>query len=429
MKTLHMIGIGGIGLSAVAQIMKKQGYKVSGSDEHESELTKRLEKEGITVKIGHDAGNVSKQAETVGYSLAVPAHNVELKKAREEGMITKSYAELLGELTAQKNTIAIAGTHGKTTVTGMLTKILIDAGLDPTVVIGSKMPDLDNQNFRVGKSNLMVIEACEYMETFLHFHPKYSIITNVEADHLDYYKNAGNYIKAFKKFAEKIPKEGFIVLGENVPAEIENAATCKTIRASGAERFSLKLIGSHNQENAELAYLAARALGAPEPLIRESLSRFQGTWRRLEHTGTIGKTHIYDDYGHHPTEIKVTLQALRAQHPSAKICCVFQPHQANRTRHFLADFARAFTDADHVIIPNIYTVRDSQKDIDAISTDQLVAEIAKHHPSVQNGNGLENTLKEMQKNATDYDIVIIMGAGDVTKLSRLIAEKTDTPRT
>lgn len=420
MKTLHMIGIGGIGLSAIAKIMKAQGDSVSGSDAQKSELTDRLECEGISVKIGHSPHNIPKNADMVGYSLAVPKNNAELTEALRTGITVKSYAELLGELTAKKETIAVAGTHGKTTVTGMLTKILMDGGFDPTAVIGSKMPDLDNQNFRVGKSGLMVIEACEYRETFLHFHPKYAIITNVEADHLDYYKNEKNYMKAFEKFVASLPRDGFIVAGANVPEEVTEKAACRVIRASGAEHFKLNLIGSHNQENAELAYLASLTLGAREPLIRASLSRFQGTWRRLEHTGTIGKTHIYDDYAHHPTEIKATLAALRAQNPTAKICCIFQPHQANRTIHFLSDFGRAFRDADHVIIPNIYAVRDSRKDIKAISAQKLVAEIAKTHASAEYGEGLENTLTKIKKTAHLYDTIVTMGAGDVTKLSRLI---------
>lgn len=420
MKTIHFIGIGGIGISALAQILKAQGHTISGSEMIESELTKKLQKSGIKISIGHNEKNISRNIDRVIYSLAIPKSNVELKKAKKLGIKTKTYGEALGELTKEKKTIAISGTHGKSTVTAMITKILVDAGKDPLTVIGTKMPEFNNQNFRIGKSDLMIVEACEYMETFLNFHPAYCIITNIEAEHLDYYKNFNNYFNAFKKFIKKIPKNGFAVLGKNVPKKINSEAVCKIIQAKEDHKFKLQILGKHNQTNAELAFLLTKELGIQEEQIKKSLEKFNGIWRRMEVKGQIGKTMIMDDYAHHPTEIRATLSAIREKYKKAKICCIFQPHQASRTKFFLHDFAKSFQDVDQVIIPNIYIVRDTKKSIESISVEKLIQNIKKYNKNVLDGKGLKNTLKYIKKYIKNFDIIITMGAGDVTQISELI---------
>ncbi|MBL4693951.1 UDP-N-acetylmuramate--L-alanine ligase [Candidatus Gracilibacteria bacterium] len=392
---IHFIGIGGIGNSALAQIYKSQGHTVSGSDSTTSDLTKHLEESGIKVSIGHNAEN-AKDAELIVYSPAIPQNNPELLP----GVKTLSYPEALGELTKEYETIAVAGTHGKSTTTAMLASIMIDAGLDPTVVVGTKVRELDGENFRVGKGKYLLIEACEYKDSFLNFHTTHLIITNIEADHLDFYKTEEAYFKAFK--------------------ELKSRATGEIITDS--EELDLKpgVPGQFNVENARKAATLALKLGISLEQIQKSIANFKGTWRRYEiKENNLGLTMI-DDYAHHPTEILATLSTIRGEYPDAKILCIFQPHQYSRTHLLLERFGTSFQDADTVIIPNIYEVRDTPEDIAKVNTDMLVAEIAKHNKNVKNGGGLEKTAVYLKAHATDYDVVVTMGAGDIDKIYSML---------
>lgn len=419
---IHFIGIGGIGVSSLAQIFHQKGEKVSGSDLIETDITKALRRKKIKIQIGHDEKNILKKHDLVIYSPAIPKSNLELKRAKKLRIKCLSYPQALGKLTKEHYTIAVAGTHGKSTTTAMLSLIATNAGLDPTVVIGTKIREFKNQNFRVGNSNYLIIEACEYMESFLNFYPNILIITNIEADHLDYFETFKNYKKAFKKLIKKVAIDGVVIMDgkEKECAEAVKGAQVQTIFCDNYD-LETGVIGKFNKVNAKLAAIAATFLNIPIATIKKSLKAYKGSWRRLEYKHIKGyKCTFIDDYGHHPTEIQVTLNAIREEHSNAKILCVFQPHQYSRTKVLLKEFGRSFKEADEIIIPNIYKVRDSEKITKKISTDDLVNEIAKHNKIVSNGGGLEKTAEFIKKNHSKYDIIVTMGAGDIENIYKML---------
>lgn len=397
-KNIHIIGIGGIGASALARLLHEKGNAVNGSDIHKWSLIDDLKKEGIKVIIGHKPENLDKNTDLVIYSEAIPENNVELVKAKELDIKTQTYFEALRDFSKDYITIAVAGAHGKTTVTAMSAKVMIDAGLDPTVVIGTKMKELGNKNSRLGKSKYLIVEACEYRRSFLHLHPNIAIITNIEFEHPDYYKNFEDYKKAFDQFLKLLPQDG------------------KLITKSPKITFNLQVPGEFNKENAGLVMDLAKYLEIPEESAKNSLQNFTGTWRRFEMKEPIGDTVVISDYGHHPTEIKATLQGLRGAYPTQKILCVFQPHQYARTHELLTEFGKSFKDVDEVIIPNIYKVRDSEQDVVKVSPEKLVDEINKNSNNARFGDGLDNTKKEIYEKAKNYDIIIVMGAGDIWEI-------------
>lgn len=439
---IHFIGIGGIGTSSLAQILHHQGKKISGSDITSSEITKSLKLSGIKVFIGHNESNINRKHQLIVYSPAIPPNNSELQKARKLKIPTISYPEALGELTKNYYTIAIAGTHGKSTTTALTALILKKAGLDPTVVIGTKLKEFKNQNYRVGKSNYLVIEACEYRESFLHFHPNILIITNMEAEHLDYYKNFKKYKEAFIKLGKKIPHDGTIILNlddkisatmkKNFKAQLQTFSSKKKTdwklfdhQLKYKKEFSINLHpqipGNFNLSNASFAAIAATTLNIPIKTIEKAIASYKGSWRRMEYKKIAKyKCQFIDDYGHHPTEIKLTLEAIREKHPQARILCVFQPHQYSRTYLLLKEFAKVFDDADKVIIPNIYKVRDSEKDIQKISTEKLISAIKKFHKKVHNGHSLTQTAEYIKKNHSKFDIIVTLGAGDIGSIYKML---------
>ncbi|MBU1992451.1 hypothetical protein KKG51_02000, partial [Patescibacteria group bacterium] len=274
----------------------------------------------------------------------------------------------------------------------------IDAGLDPSVVIGTKMKELGNKNYRVGKSQWLIVEACEYRRSFLHLYPDIIVLTNVEYEHPDYYKDFEDYKNAFDEFIAKLPEDG------------------KLITSSKEFAFDLQIPGDFNRKNAGLVMELAGKLGIDFDTATTSLQEFKGTWRRFEITEEIGNTIVIDDYAHHPTEIKATLRAAREKWPEAKVLCIFQPHQYSRTLELLHEFARSFQDVNEVVISNIYEVRDTEKDVAAISPEDLVEEINKVSNNARYGGGLQNTEKILQKTAAKYDVIIKMGAGDIWEI-------------
>lgn len=422
-KYFHFIGIGGIGVSSLAQILHAKGKTVSGSDNYSSELTKSLKKNGIKVFEGHDEKNVNKKTQLVVYSPAVPSNNPELKQAKELGIECLSYPEALGELSKEYFTIAIAGTHGKSTTTAITSLILTEGKLDPTVVIGTKLREFKNKNFRVGKSKYLVIEACEYRRSFLHFKPNILVITNIEAEHLDYYKDLEDYQKAFHDIAKKVPKDGYIVVSneeKNLSPILKN---CSAQIIKWKEKVKTKpgIPGEFNLVNATNAAMVGELLGISEKNINSAIKKYKGSWRRMDYKKKkLGKTQFIDDYGHHPTEVRVTLAAIREKHPEAKILCVFQPHQHSRTKMLLKEFGHAFNAVDQVIIPNIYQVRDSEEVVKSICVDDLVNEIKTQQPHVKNGQSLEKTATYIKENHKKYDIIVTMGAGDISKIYKLL---------
>lgn len=422
---IHFIGIGGSGMSGLARILKAQKHRISGSDQNAGHTIHELKKEGITVKIGHHAKNIPPKAEMVIYSPAAPENNPERIAARRRKISQYSYPEAVGHLTQTKNTICICGTHGKTTTTAMAAAIFLKAKKDPSVIVGANIRELKNRNAHNGHGPDLIIESCEYRRGFLNYQPQTIIITNIEADHLDYYKNLQDYKKAFLQFVHKLPKNGTIIVNKddkNIRAILKNYRNTKIIWY-GKAKLKLKVPGDHNLMNAGAALALAKAYKIPPGTAINALQNYQGSSRRFETIGYHGKAIVIDDYGHHPTEIKATLQAARQKFGvKAKILCIFQPHQLSRTHKLLKQFSTAFKDANTVIIPNIFSVRDSAQDLKIMNTDKLVQAISKHHKHVKNGNGMEKTAASIKENA--YDVIITMGAGDVYQIAEEIAKRS-----
>lgn len=445
-KNIHFVGIGGSGMSGLARILKAQRKTVTGSDISANHTIEALRKERIKVTIGHKSGNLPAKAEMVVYSPAVPQDNPEMKAARGKGVPVFSYPEAVGLLTRTKATICICGTHGKTTTTAMASAVFIGTGKDPSVIVGAAIRELHQKNARNGKGNDLIIESCEYRRGFLNYRPQTIIITNVEADHLDYYKNLADYRKAFLEFVNKLPANGMVIANrddKNVRAILKKYPSKKIVwfgKSAGAEyllkrnavhhrgrklsELHLTVPGEHNLMNATAVVALAHQYKLPLPAVKRSLEGYKGSSRRFETVGYCGKAVVIDDYGHHPTEIRATLKAARGKYGAkAKILCVFQPHQYSRTYKLLKDFAKAFGDADEVIIPDIYGVRDTVSDLKKINTAKLVKAIAKFHKHVSDGKGFDATTKKIKKNNV-YDVIITMGAGNVYKIAEMLAEKT-----
>ena len=429
-KYIHFIGIGGIGTSSLAQILHEKGKIISGSDLVKTEITKSLKLKKIKISIGHNEKNVNKKHQLIIYSPAIPNSNPEMKKAKSLKIKCLSYPQALGELTKKHYTVAIAGAHGKSTTTAMISLIATSAKLDPTVVIGTKLKEFKNQNYRMGKSNLLIIEACEYKRSFLNFEPDILVITNIEADHLDYYKNIQDYKKAFKQLIAKIKKNGTVIIDTDDKFSrqaVREANDLKIIKISGkSKKFHPGIPGKFNLTNASLAAAAAIELKVPIKTIEKSLKNYHGSWRRMEYKKTkFPHTIFIDDYGHHPTEVRSTLSAIRETHPDAKILCVYQPHQYSRTKIFLKEFGKSFYAVDEIIIPDIYDARDYEKGLKTISVDELVKEIKKHQPNVQNGISMEKTAQYIEKNHKKFDVIVTMGAGDIDKIYKLFIDEDE----
>jgi UDP-N-acetylmuramate--alanine ligase len=435
---IHFVGISGIGISALAKYYLYSGSLVSGSDlAYPNDVFSKKEIKKIKFYLGHKESNLKDDVDLVIYSLAVSKENPELKKANKLKIPIKSYPEALGDLTKKYFTIAISGTHGKSTTTAMISQILVKAGFDPLVFIGSKVSGFgkngDPSNFRYGKSNFLVIEADEYKEGFLNHHPNIIVITNIEEDHLDYYKNYTNILKAFKKFILNLKeKEGFkkTLIVNKKDKGIQKIIKSKKWLYDNNISFmfyntkkenlniKLKVPGEHNKENALAAIKVAEVLNIDKKICLKALKEFSGIWRRLEFKGFLNGAKIYDDYGHHPTEIKATLKASRELlEKNKKLYLVFQPHQYDRTYRLFNKFLKAFDDADFAIILDIYDVkgRENKNIKEKISSLKLVQKInRKNVIYLPDFNSCIEFLREKLKKG---DICVIMGAGDVFKLT------------
>lgn len=446
-KEIHFIGIGGIGVSALAGILNSRNKLISGSDAEESPLTNDLQKQGIKIHIGHKKENISDSADLVIHSLAVPRSNPEMRCAAKLGIPILSYPEAVGELTRDFFTICISGTHGKSTVTAMIAKVLIENNFDPTVIVGTKLRELENRNYRVGKKSILILESCEYMRAFLNYNPKIALIHTLDPDHMDYYRNFNDYLGAFHEFAGRIPQDGYFFGNtddEDVHPILQRLQSQKfpsyntftygsrfhnadfvledrqiSYKNEKIGSLDLKIPGSHNRTNALAAFAVCHQFGIPAENILKSLNKYKGASRRFEIKGKFGKIIVIDDYAHHPEEIKATLSAARENFPKSKICVVFQPHQYSRTKKLFAEFVSSLSDADCVIIPNIYSARDGEKDKTSVTPQKLVSAIKKNNSKifVEYGDGLENTVKLLKKNGRKFDILFTMGAGDVWKIA------------
>jgi UDP-N-acetylmuramate--alanine ligase len=424
---IHLIGIGGIGVSALAQYYLSKGNQVSGSDLVASEITDFLKEKGIKVYIGNSAENIKKDFDLVVYSPAVKKNNPELVQAKSYKLKAISYPEALGDLTKGYYTIAVAGAHGKSTTTAMIALVLIEAGFDPTVIVGTKLKEFGNSNFRAGKSKFLVIEACEYDSSFLHYSPKIIVVTNVDKEHLDYFKTFTNVKKAFKDFILKLSADGFLIFNKDdkyIPRiskpKFKTMGFSLKQKETQKIKTTLKVPGLHNVSNALAALQVARALGISDKTSFKALSEFKGTWRRFEiKEGEAGGKQIIivSDYAHHPNEISATLKAAREKYPNKKIWCVFQPHQHQRTYYLFSDFVKTFRSApvNKIIITDIYDVAGREvKEINKeISSKKLVKEIDREFIIYSSLVELES---HIEKNIRSGDVLIIMGAGDIYKL-------------
>lgn len=429
---IHFIGIGGIGISALARIFHEQGHEVSGSDENQTALTDDLENLGIHFIRGQDEDNVPDDVDRVIYTEAIPEDNLEFQKAQKLGVSLLTYFQALGEFSRDYQLIAIAGTHGKTTTTAMTALGLIEGDIDPNVIIGTKVSEFGNKNIRHGKSDYLVVEACEYRESFLNLNPQILVITNIEAEHLDYYKTEENYLEAFRKLSQKVPKNGYIVTiegDENVDKILEGVEA-QVIKLDTKEgKFTLnqkeytlpklQVPGDHYKIDASLAMSVGILLDVEEDKFQTALEKFNGTWRRFERKGEKNGVIVIDDYAHHPTEVQATLRGAREMFGNKKIICIFQPHQYSRTRILFNKFVQSFADCDEVIIPNIYRVRDTKEDVASVSAEELVNAINEHSANAIFSNGFENAVKSLYEKLNPGDVLITMGAGPVHSIGEI----------
>jgi len=426
---IHLIGIGGIGVSALAQYYLSKGYEVSGSDLVGSEITDLLKKKGAKIVIGNFAKNISKDFDLVVHSPAVKSNNPEYKKAKQFKIKTQSYPEALGDLTKEYYTIAVSGAHGKSTTTAMIALVLIKAGLDPTVIVGTKLKEFGGSNFRKGESKMLVIEACEYDDSFQQYQPKIVVTTNIDKEHLDYFKTFANVVKAFKNFIVKLPSDGSWVFNQDDSGIANIQIEGSKFKLNGyslnqPERLKIKKImkvpGKHNVSNALAVLQVARILSIPNNITFQALSEFEGTWRRFEikkGKANAKKITVVSDYAHHPNEILATLNAAREKYKKKTIWCVFQPHQHQRTHYLFSDFVKTFQEVviDKIIITDIYDVagRETKTKSEGVSAKKLVEKINKESVTYLPMEKIENFVKE---NINSGDLLVIMGAGDVYKL-------------
>ncbi len=447
-KKIHFVGIGGIGVSAIAKLMIWQKKKVSGSDCQKSEITDELKKMGAKIFIGHQQENLADDIDLLICTLAVPENNPEIIKAKKLGISIFTYPQALGFLTKEKFGIAVCGTHGKSTASSMLALVLKKAELDPTIVIGSKVADF-NGNAAIGKSEYFVFEACEYKRAFLNYYPKIIVLNNIELDHTDYFKNLEDYKNAFEEFIGHLPKDGMLIyngddarvlsIEHQIPNVVKfglnennNVQGCGIKFGKGATKFKvyynnknlgefvLKVPGIFNVYNA-LGVIAATLLLEIKPkIIKKTLADFSGIWRRFELAGEINGAKIISDYAHHPTEVRSTIEGAKNFYPDKRIVAVFQPHQRNRTKKLFNDFIKSFDQADMVILSEIFDVagREEKKDSDISSLD-LVKEIKKRSKEkiVLFAKNLEETKKLILENAQKDDVILVMGAGDIYKIT------------
>ena len=412
-KQVHFVGIGGIGMSALAQLFEKAGKIVSGSDREASPLTKLLSEKHILIFISHDAAHVPAGTELIVYTDAVPADNVERVRGRERGIPEISYAQALGAATRDYTLIAVSGSHGKTTTTAMIVDVLEAGGLDPTAVIGSLRAKTQS-NFRRGESTYAVAEADEYKRHFLFLNPHILVITNVDTDHLDYFKDLAGIQSAFRELAQKVPRDGCIICDPK-EAAVKPIVVDIPVRIVDYTDFidpklALRVPGEHNIRNAAAALAVADILKISSDTACTALKDFSGTWRRFEYKGTTkGGALVYDDYAHHPTEIRATLKAAREQFPSKKIVVAFQPHLYSRIRLLLNDFARAFGDADEVVIAPIYAAREI--DDGSISSEVLAERIDKQGKRARALPFRE--IEEYARTLHNTNVFMTMGAGDI----------------
>jgi UDP-N-acetylmuramate--alanine ligase len=431
---IHFIGIGGIGISAIARMLLLEGKKVSGSDRDDTKVTEELKKAGAIIFIGANKENIPADCDLIIYTVAIPADNPELVEAKERGIKILTYPETLNIISKEKYTIAVSGTHGKTTVTAMVAKIMIDAGLDPTVIVGSLIGDT---NFIMGKSKYLVVEADEYKKSFHNLEPSIMVINNLDLDHLDFYKDLADIQDSFLHLAKKLPADGFLICNTKLPnlKPIISGVKCQVIDYSEQEMKEKLLVpGEHNRQNAKTALAVASALGINLLLARSALGEFRGTWRRFEFKGKTGSgALVYDDYAHNPQKVRAALQGAREMFPDKRIVVVFQPHLFSRTKLLLNEFATSFSDADEIILTPIFPAREV---FDPTISSEILAERIRTTPKSEFDPSLEKAGKAetparafpdfpsiisyLKSSLGPSDLLITMGAGEQYKIGEAL---------
>ena len=442
---IYFVGIGGISMSGLAEVLREEGFRVSGSDKQKSPLTEMLESKGIRIFYGQEKSNITPDIDCAVFTSAIHPDNPEYIAVHELGIPALSRAELLGQMMRNyEMPVAVSGTHGKTTTTSMLSEILLGAGLDPTLSIGGILKSIGG-NIRVGHSGYFVTEACEYTNSFLSFFPKIGVILNIEEDHLDFFKDLADIRSSFHRFAELLPADGALVINGGIDrlSEITEGLSCRVITFGSSPdcdyhptditfdekgcpsftvcsptegeplRVTLGVPGEHNILNALAALAVSDLLGVERAKACTALAGFHGTDRRFEYKGRLGGVTIIDDYAHHPTEITATLRAA-ANYPHNRIWCVFQPHTYSRTKAFMKDFAKALSLADRVVLADIYASRET--DTLGISSRTLLSELKALGCECSYFPSFDEIEKFLLQNCINGDLLITMGAGDVHKI-------------
>lgn len=445
-KRVHLIGIGGSGMSGAARLLMQCGATVSGSDLNQFAGAGELTAAGATVHFFHDAGHLRDDIDLVVHSAAIPESNPELAAARMKSLPVIRYAELLGEFTRVRKGVAISGTHGKSTTTALVAHMFREARLDPSFIVGAESAQLGGSS-GVGAGKHFVVESCEYARSFLHMTPHSAAILNIEADHLDCYRDIEDIVSAFSAFGQRVSRDGVLVVNydDRLAKRAARDACCRvetfgfgagadwhatsmraqrgrfTFRLMHNGRFfancGLKLAGRHNASNAIAAAALAHEAGATPSHIVKAMATFEGVRRRMTFRGCGRGVTIVDDYAHHPTEIKATLQAVRSHYAPKRTWVVFQPHQASRTRLLIDEFSQAFEDADFVLVPDIYSVRDTEEDRLAIRSSGLVERLCSSGKASRYLPSFEEVCSHLAENVSAGDVVVTMGAGDVWKVA------------
>lgn len=450
-KRVHFIGIGGCGMSGLARMLLDNGAIVSGSEPKPNPQTFQLAQHGAKISRDQLGELISRETDLVVRTAAVPDTNREFLAAKACGIPSIKYAELLGQVMAERYGIAVAGTHGKSTTTAMIAYTLLQCGADPSFVVGGTVPQLGGGS-RSGGSAVFVAEACEFDRSYHNLHPRVAILTNIEEDHLDCYKNIDEIVESFRHFAGLVPADGLILANGQDPRVLQALAGQKapielvaladgfswSTRQTGIEHgcyrgeisykgksvadIRLSVAGRHNLFNGTMAIAACATYGIDPAQAAAALTGFTGVDRRMTEVGRVNGAIIVDDYGHHPTEIRATLKAVREKYQPERLFCVFQPHQHSRTRFLLEDFAASFSDATETIVPDIYFVRDSESERQKVSAADLVQRITRSGQQARHLPEFSAIVGYLKSNARAGDLIVTMGAGNVWEIGRELME-------
>lgn len=445
---IFFIGIGGISMSGIAEVLRTEGKFIAGSDQSESDITNHLQSLGMTVAIGHHPDNITSAFDLVVYTAAIKESNVEYKKAVELNIPMMDRATVLGHIMdSYKTSIGVAGTHGKTTTTSMLSYVMMEADLDPTISVGAILKKI-NGNFKIGNSDFFITEACEYSNSYFHFFPNINIVLNIEEDHLDFFKDINDIRDSFKHYMHNTKEGGVLILNDSIPnlKELIDDLTCDVItvgknlnstysfkqlsydknghsnfdlyyKGTYLDHIQLHVTGEHNVENALASIAASRFMNINMDIIKKGLSAFSGADRRFEYVGNMNGVTIIDDYAHHPTEILKTIEAANnVEHNDLWV--VFQPHTYTRTIALFDDFVTALSHADYIIVTDIYAAR--EKDLGTIHSKMLVESLSKLGKEIVYIDGFNEICNYVKAHCLPNDMLITMGAGTVTNLGKML---------